>query len=177
MFFGGSVPTNQTQRALDGIDSLLRPDVQVDVVVGSANPHRNEISSFCSMRRWANYHCQVSNMAEIISSADLAVGAGGAAMWERCVLGLPTLTVVFADNQVKTTEDVAETGAIEYLGWATNLTSADYAEAIRALFDKPGYLEFMSKQALKLMGASNSGTQLIVNAMNESINTVASFNG
>ena len=42
---------------------------------------------------------QVSNMAELIAAADLSLCAGGATMWERYFLGLPSITVIFADNQ------------------------------------------------------------------------------
>ena len=109
-------------------------------------------------------------MAELIAAADLGVGAGGAAMWERCALGLPTLKVVFVDNQLQTTQDVATTGAIAYLGWASNLSSADYAAAIRGLLDRPDELVSISTEALKLIDASNDGAELVIRAMNEITN-------
>lgn len=174
VFFGGSDPTNQTQRVLDGIDMLRRPDVCVDVVVGSANPHKESVRAFCDARLWANFHCQISNMAELIAAADLGVGAGGAAMWERCVLGLPTLTVAFADNQIRTTEDVAKTGAIVYLGWANALTGNDYAAAINRFLDRPDDLVTVSTKALELMHASDDGAESIIRAMNEITNAEVS---
>ena len=167
VFFGGSDPTNQTQQALEGIQALGRPDISVDVIVGGANPFRNEIEAFCASRSWATYHCQISNMAELIAAADLGIGAGGAAMWERCALGLPTLTVVFADNQVRTTEDVAKTGAIVYLGWADKLSSSDYAAAIGSCLLRPEELTSISDRALALIGVSNNGAESIVRAMAE----------
>ncbi|HQU87041.1 UDP-2,4-diacetamido-2,4,6-trideoxy-beta-L-altropyranose hydrolase [Denitromonas sp.] len=170
VFFGGSDPTNQTLRVLTGIDALQRPDIRVDAVVGSANPHREDVRAFCDARPWASFHCQILNMAELIAAADLGVGAGGAAMWERCALGLPTLTVVFVDNQLQTTQDVATTGAIAYLGWASNLSSADYAAAIRGLLDRPDELVSISTEALKLIDASNDGAELVIRAMNEITN-------
>jgi UDP-2,4-diacetamido-2,4,6-trideoxy-beta-L-altropyranose hydrolase len=170
VFFGGSDPTNQTLRALEGIDALQRPDIVVDAIVGSGNPHRNEVRAFCDSKPWANFHCQISNMAELIAAADLGIGAGGAAMWERCALGLPTLTVTFADNQVLTTQDVAKTGAIAYLGWSDDLSSADYADAIRAFLDRPDDLLSISSKALELIDASNNGVESVIRAMNEITN-------
>jgi len=72
-------------------------------------------------------------MAELISNTDLGFGVGGSAMWERCCLGLPTITVVFAANQERNTEDVAEIGAIEYLGWIDQLAPENYARAVTRL--------------------------------------------
>jgi len=167
VFFGGSDPSNQTLSALEGIDALQRPDILVDAVVGTANPHWDEVRTFCDSRPWVNFHYQISNMAEFIAAADLGVGAGGAAMWERCALGLPTLTVTFADNQVRTTQDVSKAGAIAYLGWSSDLSSADYTNAILALLDRPDDLLCISAKALELIDASNNGVDSVIRAMNE----------
>lgn len=130
VFLGGSDPSNQTQKAVESLKLLKRPDINVDVVVGAANPNRNTIQALCEELPNVTFHCQVSNIAELILNADLGIGAGGATMWERCCLGLPTITVVFAANQERTTEDVAEIGAIEYIGWAGQLGPEDYARAV-----------------------------------------------
>ncbi len=165
VFFGGTDPLNLTAPVLRGIEQLGRSDIAVDVVVGGGNPHRGEIEHFCLQHAWAHYHCQVSNMAELIAAADLGVGAGGAAMWERCALGLPTLTVVFADNQVRTTTDVAQTGAIAYLGWAQTLSDRDYARAIGEFIDRPAERAAMADAALNLIDASANGAIAVARAM------------
>lgn len=38
--FGGSDPSNETAKALEAIGLLGKPEIAVDVVVGSSNPHR-----------------------------------------------------------------------------------------------------------------------------------------
>lgn len=152
IFFGGSDSTNQTKKAIEALRLLNRSDIHVDIVIGSANPFRNEIERLCSTTSNLTFHCQVSNMAELISSVDLAIGAGGSSMWERCFLGLPALTVVFAANQEQTTEDVAETGAIKYLGWADKLTPVDYAFAINEMIANPQEVQNISCAAHKLIG-------------------------
>jgi L-amino acid N-acyltransferase YncA len=49
-------------------------------------------------------------MAELMAAADLAIGAGGSATWERCCLGLPTFGLCLADNQARQLEDSASVG-------------------------------------------------------------------
>lgn len=132
VFFGGSDPTNETAKALQGIRQIKRPDLAVDVVVGSSNPHREEIKRICSEMPNAVYHCQVSNMAQLMVHADLAVGAGGSSTWERCCLGLPSLVAVLADNQAALTQAVAEFGASNSLGWFETLSPESYRQAIEA---------------------------------------------
>jgi spore coat polysaccharide biosynthesis predicted glycosyltransferase SpsG len=38
-------------------------------------------------------------MAGLVTRADVCVGAGGSSVWERACLGLPTVTLILADNQ------------------------------------------------------------------------------
>lgn len=147
IFFGGSDSTNQTRKALEAIKLVSRPEITVDVVVGASNPYRDEIRAVSQEMPNVQYHCQVANMAELIASADVAVGAGGATTWERCSLQLPTLTVVFAENQLQTTLDLEQLGAIEFLGWANQLTVSDLASAIKRLIQQPDQLKSLSERS------------------------------
>jgi len=151
VFFGGSDPSHQTECALQAIERLDRPGLQVDVVVGSSNPNQQAIREYCDARNGVNYHCQVSNMAEFIAAADLAIGAGGATTWERCILGLPCLTVVLADNQLVAAEDVAATGATICLGWALDKSIDRYFDAISAVIDDQEQLKKMSDASRALV--------------------------
>jgi UDP-2,4-diacetamido-2,4,6-trideoxy-beta-L-altropyranose hydrolase len=156
VFFGGSDPENLTMTALEAIQRLRRPDIATDVVVGNSNPHCREIEQRCRQAPNTHFHCQVSNMAELTANADLAVGAGGAAMWERCTLGLPTITVVFAANQETTTVAAASRQAIQYLGWTNELKVEDYVLAIQSMIDCPDKLKAMADNAMLLIGSASS---------------------
>ena len=156
VFFGGSDPTNQTEKVLSALAQLKLKDIAVDVVVGSANPNRDAIQVLCSQLPEVAFHCQIFNMAELILNADLGIGAGGSAIWERCYLGLPTITVVLADNQVRTTEDVADIGAIAYLGRSDLLTPADYARAIVEMIDNPSRVKAIAAAALGVLQAART---------------------
>lgn len=169
IFFGGSDSTNQTRKALEGIKLVSKQGIIVDVVVGASNPYRNEIRALAGEMQNVQYHCQVSNMAELIASADIAVGAGGATTWERCLLGLPSLTVVFADNQLQTTLDLEQLGAIEFLGWANQLTASDIANAIERLIQQPDRLIKLSERAGFVMKNWQGATKITA-VMNNSIN-------
>ena len=156
VFFGGSDPANQTQVAVEALKLLDRPDIGVDVVVGAANPNRDAIQALYNQLPNVTFHCQVSNMAELILNADLGVGAGGTAMWERCCLGLPTITVIFAANQERTTEDVAALGAIEYLGWSSQLRPEDYARAISGMIENPQRTRQIGNAAVGVLQPGNT---------------------
>jgi UDP-2,4-diacetamido-2,4,6-trideoxy-beta-L-altropyranose hydrolase len=98
VFFGGVDANNYTGYAIEATAALGISGLQVDVVVGKCHPQREQIASQCQRHGFA-CHVQTPRMAELIAAADLAIGAGGTAIWERCCLGLPALVLCVADNQ------------------------------------------------------------------------------
>lgn len=111
VFFGGMDIDNYTSHAIEALAQLGMPGVHVDVVIGAQHPLRQQIEKECAQRGF-DCHVQTDRMAELMAIADLAIGAGGAATWERCCLGLPTLALCTADNQQKQLIDAAQQGLL-----------------------------------------------------------------
>jgi UDP-2,4-diacetamido-2,4,6-trideoxy-beta-L-altropyranose hydrolase len=151
VFFGGTDPGNQTKLALLALQRWNRVHVALDVVVGVANPHAAEISNICDAIPNATFHCQTRNMANLIANADLGIGSGGSSMWERSYLGLPTITVSIAENQARTTEDVADRGCVVYLGHSNFLRVEDYLDTLESLAGDPSRIRQISEMALSLV--------------------------
>lgn len=106
VFFGGIDVDNYTGNAIEALSKMDLPDLHVDVVIGIEHPAREQIEADCA-RLGFICHVQTNRMAELMAMADLAIGAGGSAVWERCCLGLPTLTLCVAKNQHKQITDAA----------------------------------------------------------------------
>ncbi len=111
VFFGGIDAGNYTMPAIAALVRASRPDIQVDVVIGTHHPAREAIEDVCLQHGFI-CHVQTSRMAELTAAADLAIGAGGTAMWERCSLGLPSLTLSVAENQRQLVDDAALGGLV-----------------------------------------------------------------
>lgn len=148
-FFGGADPTNETEKLIAAFGLIDAKEVSLDVIVGAGNPHLGRIESLCSMMPNVSFHCQIANMAELMAKADLAIGAGGGATWERCCVGLPAVVSILADNQVELTEHAAHLGVLVNLGRARHLTARDYHCAIAGL--GPERLLAMSARASELV--------------------------
>lgn len=155
--FGGSDITNETEKTLLALQMLARPNVHLDVVVGKANPHKHTIKRICSESPNVTFHHQISNIAELMLQADLAIGGGGTSTWERCFLGLPTLTMITADNQIETTEALAKVGVIWNLGLATMVTPESLLKVLQKIMGEPHVVREKSLAALKIMGLTNTG--------------------
>lgn len=102
---------NFTGQALTALIEIAQEGLEVDVVLGAQHPQRAAIESLCQTQGY-RCHVQTSRMAELMASADLAIGAGGTATWERCSLGLPTLVLSTADNQARQLADAAAQGLV-----------------------------------------------------------------
>lgn len=150
VFFGGMDPTNETTKAIRAIIGLNRPDIEVDVVVGAPNPHRDEIETLCGHYPNFHFHYQILNMAELMAQADLAVMAGGATTWERAVLGLPSVTLSIAKNQRRLCEDLAELGANIHLGESGDIDDEWLTNSLRVLCRQPHLLRAIGGR-LKLL--------------------------
>ncbi|MGZ3273112.1 MAG: UDP-2,4-diacetamido-2,4,6-trideoxy-beta-L-altropyranose hydrolase [Caulobacteraceae bacterium] len=116
----------------------LRPhigDLVLDVVVGEAAPSlaalRDQAKTDCALR----LHVETHAMAELMSQADLAVGAGGGSVWERATLGLPTVTVILADNQAAMIRAMDQVGLTLAVDARAEDFEAKLAAAVRRLVD------------------------------------------
>lgn len=91
----------------------------------------------------------VNNVAEIMASSDLAIGAVGGSAWERCCLGLPTLAVVLAQNQWNGARALQASGGVELLGEPQDLDARLCGAVVRC--SQPDVLARMSGRASKLV--------------------------
>jgi UDP-2,4-diacetamido-2,4,6-trideoxy-beta-L-altropyranose hydrolase len=158
---GGSDPSNATGKALAAVESAWQDGWQVDAIIGSGNPHRESIESICRQLPAATLHVQTSNMAQLMTAADCAIGAGGSTTWERCCLGLPSVVSILSNDQASIATAVADAGAQSLVGRDEEATVTDYAREISAL--SPARLLGMSACAARIcdgMGASRVAERL-----------------
>ncbi len=95
---GGSDPENYTLKVLEMIKQSGFSGA-IDIVLGFASQNAeviknyiNDLSNECSI--YVN-----ADMPKLMYEADLAIGAAGSSVWERCCLGLPQYLIQTADNQ------------------------------------------------------------------------------
>lgn len=151
VFFGGSDPTNETEKVLHAVQRLNKPDIAVDVVVGSANPYVDKVQHIANLLPNAKVYEQINNIASLMDSADLAIGAGGTTTWERCCVGVPSIIIAVADNQQYIAEQSANTGAAIYLGISNSVNVEGIEQAIRELFVDSDRMEQMGRKCMQLV--------------------------
>ena len=140
---GGGDPENFTGQVLDAIHGWRACFGKITVVLGHANPN------YQFLRRKA-YSLNVEilqgvdNIAEIILSHDLAIGASGISTWERCALGMPTVAIQTADNQKVLLSRLNKTAAISKLDPPIDRVSLE--SCLRPFLDvRENYIDAINK--------------------------------
>ena len=106
---GGVDVNNITENVLDELKLCNLPnDTNITIVMGGSAPHLESVKSKAiTLLYKTEVKVDVDNMAEIMANTDIAIGAAGATTWERCCLGLPTIQIVIAENQLFSAEVLA----------------------------------------------------------------------
>ncbi len=149
VFFGGSDPTNETTKVLRALRRLQLEDVAIDVLVGASNQNVTEIQSCIGDLPQATLLPATDRISKLMLAADLSIGAGGSTSWERCCLGLPSITIAIARNQEQLSRTLAERGYQRYLGSSAEVTESDVAAEVTQVKEN-----FVEAVAMGLRGMS-----------------------
>lgn len=150
IFFGGMDVNNCTSFAMEALFSTGVPIMCVDVVIGLQHPFKQQILNQTAMYGYS-CHVQTNKMADLMAAADVAIGAGGSATWERCCLGLPALVLSLADNQVDISKGLHKFGGCKYIGEHKMMTMPILQAAIADMLSQRGQLAAISKAAYSLV--------------------------
>ena len=157
---GGVDNENVTAQVLCALKKCqLTSTTEVIVVLGENAPHRQHVSDLLlDMPFKASLLVGVTNMAKLMMDCDYAIGAAGSSAWERSCLGLPTILIVTAENQLEVAKSLQDRGAAIVL-------SGSIEPALIQLFQEPIYewLGTVAKNASKLI--DGDGCSRIVNQL------------
>ncbi|NGQ95645.1 UDP-2,4-diacetamido-2,4,6-trideoxy-beta-L-altropyranose hydrolase [Brevibacillus sp. SYP-B805] len=163
LFFGGSDPSNQTMKALEALMTIKDPPLLVDVVVGKGNPNIQTLQLLCAQHECFRLHVQTSKMAELLLNTGFVIGAGGTHTWERCCLGVPSIIIAVADNQIPTSTEVHNRGIALYLGEASDVSPHQIAEAVKIFLSNP---EIMMNMVTKCLATVDGcGVERVIEAI------------
>jgi UDP-2,4-diacetamido-2,4,6-trideoxy-beta-L-altropyranose hydrolase len=120
---GGVDQPNATGSVLYALQRCdLPPECRITVVMGSAAPWLESVRAQAALMPWpTEVLVDVDDMALRMADSDLAIGAAGGTALERCCLGLPTLLLVLADNQIFGARALEAAGAAVLLGDASSV--------------------------------------------------------
>lgn len=193
---GGGDLDNVTLQIIRALRELSVPDLEVRILVGPMNPNLTALR-LAGGAAYPTFQLLTSptNVPELMAWADLAISNAGSTCWELAFMGIPTLVVVLAENQLGIAESLAEKRAIINLGWhqqlmrdrivkelETLMASAEQrlaqSERARALIDGEGAARVvlnLKGEKFRLRRAGVKDARLVWELANESSTRSASF--
>ena len=98
---GGIDADNNTKKVLEALMlSKLPYGVEIIVIMGALAPHLDAVIQQAERMPYKiEVRSNVSNMAEVIVSSDMAIVAAGSTVWEMISLGLKPVLIKTAENQ------------------------------------------------------------------------------
>jgi UDP-2,4-diacetamido-2,4,6-trideoxy-beta-L-altropyranose hydrolase len=98
---GGVDKPNATLLVLEALSKLDKERPEVTVLLNRNAPHYAQVESFSAQNQeWIKHLDFVDNMAELMVQHHIAIGAPGSTSWERACLGIPSVIVPLAENQM-----------------------------------------------------------------------------
>ncbi|MDA7876982.1 UDP-2,4-diacetamido-2,4,6-trideoxy-beta-L-altropyranose hydrolase [Akkermansiaceae bacterium] len=121
---GGSDPQNATTWLLEELEQVIDPKVQVRVIIGPSNPHRDELisRSFSFPIEWRT---DVKEMPAEYLWADAIISAGGSSCWEWLYYRLRGAVLTIADNQEESVAELKSQKVALSLGWPHGVSRSD----------------------------------------------------
>ncbi|NRB06376.1 MAG: UDP-2,4-diacetamido-2,4,6-trideoxy-beta-L-altropyranose hydrolase [Richelia sp.] len=152
---GGSDPDNVTLKVIQALQLVKLDDLETVVVVGGSNPHYEQLKFVCLDAKFPiHLKRNVTNMAELMAWADVAIAAGGSTNWELAFMGLPSIILVLAENQRAIAQKLGSMKITVNLGCYEDISPTEIALALKPLMDVSQARIEMSQQGQKLVSGS-----------------------
>lgn len=91
-------------------------DLRAHILVGAFHADADAILQLAERSPSIVVHRQVTQMAELMCTCDLAVSAAGSTLYELCACGIPCVCYTFVDNQLMVAQGFSDAGLMQYGG-------------------------------------------------------------
>ncbi len=114
--FGGDDMRNLTPKVLAFLCEN-HPHLKKNVIIGMGFKNVGEIEQKADKNTSLIYYPDAEQMKLVMLEADIAISAGGQTLYELARVGVPTIVIGIAENQLGGIEGWQRAGFIEYAGW------------------------------------------------------------
>ncbi len=114
--FGGSDIRNLAPNVLK---LLIRqyPELKKNVVIGKGYRNIREIENIADKQTNLVYYPDSNDMQKVMLESDIAISAAGQTLNELVRMGVPTIMIMVADNQINNVKSYEKSGCCKYAGW------------------------------------------------------------
>jgi UDP-2,4-diacetamido-2,4,6-trideoxy-beta-L-altropyranose hydrolase len=163
---GGSTRPEVGVRVIESLGRARIDELRALFVIGGSSPDTAALES-CAAKFPSKILLRrdVSNIAELMMQADIAISAAGSTCWELCFLGLPSILVDVAPNQIPIATELERRGCALYAGNGISVCPGELANTIEKLVLSQEVRGSISVRSRKLV--DGHGAERVVSAMRE----------
>ena len=114
--FGGSDMCNVTPKVQEVLNKTY-PYVQKKIIVTRFFANMSEVKKLRDKNTELIYEPDAIELKEIMQECDIAISAGGQTLYELARVGVPTIGICIAQNQLQNVNGWSKSGFLEYIGW------------------------------------------------------------
>jgi spore coat polysaccharide biosynthesis predicted glycosyltransferase SpsG len=156
--FGGSDPNEFTEFAVKALQTI---EFEIVAILGPyAKPGHVPEGAGINVKVLR----KPASMAEVMGGCDMAVAGAGSMLYELASLGIPTLTVSQADNQLLAADYFSRKGLARHLGHWSDVSAKlvrDEAESLLADFERRSAESRRLVAAVDRNGAMNAAAAIL----------------
>ncbi len=113
--FGGDDAKNMTPKILKLLNKKY-PELNKNVIIGRAYQNIDEIKKYAGKNTNLIYYPDAEKMKEVMLNSDIAISAGGQTLYELARVGVPTIGICVAENQLGNIKEWKRIGFLEHAG-------------------------------------------------------------
>lgn len=114
--FGGDDAKNMIPKTLAFLNEKY-PNLIKNLIIGRAFQNIDDIKKCADKNTNLIYYPDAEKMKQIMLESDIAISAGGQTLYELARIGVPTIGICVADNQMGIIKGWEKIGFLEYVGW------------------------------------------------------------
>ena len=146
IFFGSSDPVNLTLKFSRIIKNLL-PHYKVAILVGCLNSNIKKFKKEKNHKIFTN----LPSPAKIFKLSKSYIGSGGTVTWEKAFLGVPSLVIATAKNQILFNKKLHDQKLLKYIGHYKDLNLNSIKNHILNFLNNSKQLKYFKKNSQKLV--------------------------
>ncbi len=154
--FGGSDPKNITFKVLNALRGIS-DKLELRVILGVVYANFLSIERFCR-KHFTDFKIfrNPGAIAGLMADVDMAISAGGVTSLELAYLGIPTVIIAVAENQLENAYYLSKNRIAVYLGRAEEVSEKTILVAIKRIFNNPRLRIYMSSRAQKFIDGNGA---------------------
>lgn len=165
--YGASDITQETIKTIIALKKLKNKiSFEAKIIVGKNNKQKKKIKELCYKdKKNFSYFEQPFNVANIMSKCSIGIGSPGTTTWERCFMGLPSILISVAENQIKIGNACNDLNIAMYVGNSAKISSDSLRKIIMRFLQSPKKILEFKKNGLKVV--DGYGTKKVLNSIIE----------